>query len=210
MLTALVDGDPMWNWPLTFPGVVNPALGPGKPNLIFVVMEGDLFVEGRPKEDINQVCATIAFSRHIGLLCTKYTQQMANYFASLDPRTVRRWKSKLWLCFSAEDQECFDRRWAGLRPFAEAGWFVFTSLSPFLEPVTLPSDFLALGPRTWVVVNGECEQINPDDCRPMEADWARAIRDQCRAAGIPFFMRAMHSGAYVPPDLHITEFPSLP
>ena len=43
-LTALQDGDPLWNWPLTWPGVVNPALGPGKPNLIFVVLEGDLFV----------------------------------------------------------------------------------------------------------------------------------------------------------------------
>jgi hypothetical protein len=41
----------------------------------------------------------------------------------------------------------------------------------------------------------------------MEADWARAVRDQCRAAGIPFFMRAMHSGEYVPPDLQIREFP---
>jgi protein gp37 len=210
ILTALQDGDRMWNWPLTFPGVVNPALGPGKPNLIFVVLEGDLFVEGRPKEDIDQVCVTIAASRHIGLLCTKYTRQMANYFVSLDPRTVRKWKSKLLLCFSAENQECFAERWPDLRPLAKADWSVFVSISPMLGPVTLPPDFLAFGPRTWVIVNGECEQINPEECRPMEADWARAIRDQCRAAGIPFFMRGMHSGAYVPPDLWIREFPSVP
>lgn len=212
-LTALQDGDPLWNWPLTWPGVVNPALGPGKANLIFVVLEGDLFVAKehvveRPKEDIDQVCAIIAASRHTGILCTKYTRQMAAYFAALDPRTVKRWHSKFWLCFSAENQECFDERWADLRPFAEAGWFVFTSLSPLLDLVTLPLDFLALG--KWVIVNGECEQIKPEECRPMEADWARAIRDQCRAARIPFFMRAMHSGAYVPPDLWIREFPSLP
>ena len=31
ILTALRDGDSVWNWPLKFPGVVNPALGPGKP-----------------------------------------------------------------------------------------------------------------------------------------------------------------------------------
>jgi len=114
------------------------------------------------------------------------------------------------LCFSAENQECFDERWPDLRPFAEAGWFVFVSISPMLGPVTLQPDFVAFGPRTWVIVNGECEQINPEECRPMDADWARAVRDQCRAAGIPFFMRAMHSGAYVPPDLHIRQFPSLP
>jgi protein gp37 len=209
-LTALRDGDPVWNWPLNFPGVVNPALGPGKPNLIFVVLEGDLFVEGRPKADINRVCATVAASRHIGLLCTKYTRQMANHFASLDPRTVKCWLPKLWLGFSAENQECFDCRWTDLRPFAEAGWFVFASLSPLLDPVTLPSDFLALGPRTWVVVNGECEQLRPDECRPMETEWARAIRNQCSAAGISFFMRAMHSGEYVQPDLWIRQFPSVP
>jgi hypothetical protein len=50
-LTALRDGDPMWTLPLTHPGVANPALGPRKPNLIFTVLEGDLFVEGRAKED---------------------------------------------------------------------------------------------------------------------------------------------------------------
>src|SRR5262249_35814014 len=57
--TALRVGDPMWNFPLTFPGVVNPALGPGKPNLIFGAVDGDLFLDGRPPEDINRVCRTL-------------------------------------------------------------------------------------------------------------------------------------------------------
>ena len=216
ILTALRDGDEMWNLPLTHPGVENPALGPGKPNLISVVYQGDLFVEARvkgqlrkrPKKDIDRVCATIAVSKHIGLLLTKYTPQMAAYFDELDPRTVRVWKPKLWLGFSAENQECFDRRWSDIRPFAEAGWFVYVVIAPMLGSVILPPDFLALG--KWVICYGECEQINRDECRPMDADWARAVLKQCRAAGIPFFMRAMHTGAYVPPDLQIREFPSWP
>jgi protein gp37 len=122
------------------------------------------------------------------LLCTKYTRGMAVYLGGLDPRTVRIWRRKLWLGFSAENRACFDRRWPDLCPFAHAGWFVFVSIAPMLGPVTLPPDFLALGKRTWVIVNGECEQIDRDECRPMDADWARAIRDQCRASGIPFFM----------------------
>jgi protein gp37 len=210
ILTALREGDKMWDRPLTYPGVVNPALGPGKPNLISVVYQGDLFVEGRPKKDIDRVCATIAASKYkpIGLLLTKYTPQMASYLAALDPRTVRVWKQKLWPGFSAENQECFDRRWPDIRPFAEAGWFVYVIIAPMLGPVILPPDFLALGKRTWVVCYGECEQITPEECRPMEEDWARAVLKQCRTAGIPFFMRKMHSGEYVPPDLHIREFPS--
>jgi protein gp37 len=206
-LTALRDGDPLLTWPLTWPGVMNPALGPGKPNLIFCVMEGDLFVAGRPKEDIDRVCRTIAQSPHIGLLVTKFTLEMAAFFTALDPRTVRKWKSKLWLCFSAGNQKYFDQRWADMRALAEAGWFVFVCIAPMLGPVTLPDDFLALG--KWVIVNGECEQIKPELCRPMDAYWARALLDQCRAATIPFFMRNMHSGAYVPADLQIREFPSV-
>jgi protein gp37 len=208
ILTAYDYGDPVWNLPRTHPGVVNPALGRGKPNLIFVVLEGDLFVESRPKEDIDQVCRTIAASKHIGLLCTKYTRQMADYLATLDAKTLRLWRQKFWLGFSAEDQEWFNRRWPDIRPFAEAGWRTFASISPMLGPVKLPPDFLAVG--KWAIVNGECEQITPELCRPMEADWARAIRNQCRAAGIRFFMRAMHSGASVPPDLFIREFPAWP
>src|SRR5215472_2269942 len=129
-ITTSPDGDSMWTWPLTFPGVVNPALGAGKPNLIFAVMEADLFVEGRPTKDIDRVCATIAQSDHIGLLGTKYTTQMAAYFTALDPRTVRRWQEKLWLVFSAEDQTWFDRRCEDMRPLAETGWFVGVSISP--------------------------------------------------------------------------------
>ena len=94
---------------------------------------------------------------------------------------------------------------------AEAGWFVYVALSPLLGPVTLPPDFLAQGQRTWVVVYGECNRWEPERCRPMEADWARASYGQCRAAGIPFFLRGMHTPGYIPPDLvNIREFPVWP
>jgi hypothetical protein len=45
----------------------------------------------------------------------------------------------------------------------------------------------------------------------MEADWARAIRDQSGAANIPFFLRGMHTPGYIPPDLvNEREFPAWP
>ena len=208
--TALRPGDPVWNFPLTFPGVENPALGPGKPNLIFAVVDGDLFYDVRPLEDINRVCRTLVASKHIGLLCTKYTRQMVDYFASVHLRSVPLWQSKLLLGFSAENQTWFNRRWAEMRALADAGWFVYVALSPLLEPVALPPDSLALGPRTWVVVYGECNKWDPERARPMEADWARAILKQCRGANIPFFLRGMHTPGYIPPDLvNMHKFPSL-
>jgi protein gp37 len=37
----------------------------------------------------------------------------------------------------------------------------------------------------WVVVGGE----SGPDARPMHPDWVRSIRDQCQAAGVPFFFK---------------------
>jgi protein gp37 len=177
--------------------------------LIFVVVLGDLFYTKRLKEHIeyiNRACATIAASPHIGLLLTKYTPEMAAYFASLDPRTVRRWLPQLWLGFSAENQHWFDRRWADMRPLAESGWFVFSSIAPMIDPVTLPDDFLALA--KWVIVNGEQEKL--ERRRPMKTAWVRAIRDQCAAAHVPLFIKGPNTGGYLAPDLQkIRQFPTV-
>jgi len=206
-LTALPELDELWDWPLYFPGVEKPKLGPAKPSLIWIGDMSDPFHEDRPKEIIDRALGTVVISRHIGLVLTKRTARMAEYFAAQSPHTVRLSQPKLWLGFSAENQECFDRRWTDVRPLAQAGWFVFVSIAPMLGLVTLLPDFLALGPRTWVIVSGE-QKIPRTRCRDMDPDWARAVRDQCRKAGIRFFVKQMAKGAYIPPDLQIREFPS--
>jgi hypothetical protein len=38
-------------------------------------------------------------------------------------------------------------------------------------------------PVDWIVVGGEIGAA----ARPMQPDWARAVRDRCIAAGVPFF-----------------------
>lgn len=37
----------------------------------------------------------------------------------------------------------------------------------------------------WVIVGGE----SGHGARPMHPDWARSLRDQCEAAGVPFFFK---------------------
>jgi hypothetical protein len=37
----------------------------------------------------------------------------------------------------------------------------------------------------WVIVGGE----SGPQARPMHPDWVRALRDQCQAAGVPFFFK---------------------
>ena len=206
-LTVAPPTHPLWKLPLRWPGAKHPKLGDGAPSLIFVGDMSDLFHEGRPDAVIDRVCATIALSDHIGLLLSKRTARMAAYFTKQSPATVRRWQPKLWLGFSAERQKEFDERWADMRRLADAGWFVFVSIAPMIAPVTLPPDFLARGKRTWVIVAGE--QGPHDRCRDMDPKWARAIRDQCASAGIPFFMKQMAKGAPIPPELQIRQFPSV-
>lgn len=63
----------------------------------------------------------------------------------------------------------------------------------------------------WVVVGGE----SGPKARPMHPDWARLLRDQCVAAGVPFFMkqlsgengRAVKDITMFPADLMVREYP---
>ena len=46
-------------------------------------------------------------------------------------------------------------------------------------------DFLDLVGIDWVIVGGE----SGPRARPPQPDWVRDIRDQCLAAGVPFFFK---------------------
>jgi len=56
---------------------------------------------------------------------------------------------------------------------------------------------------SWVIIGGE----SGPGARPMHPDWARDIRDQCRAAGVPLFVKQMGSAYPHRPhkDLHGTD-----
>ncbi|HEY7248689.1 MAG TPA: DUF5131 family protein [Xanthobacteraceae bacterium] len=207
-LTARPPGHRDWLFPLKWKGADNPLLGVGKPSILFVADMCDLFEENRPKSIIDKVVATVAASDHIGLILTKRTQRMSEYFlADRRPIVVKALEScRLWLGFSAEDQRCFDKRWPPMKKLAAEGWFTFVSIAPMLGPVRLPDDFLALGKRTWCLCYGE----QGPNWRPMDPDWTRAVRDQCREAGIPFFMKQMAGKQSIPPDLLVRQFPEWP
>ncbi len=76
------------------------------------------------------------------------------------------------------------------------------------EPHECPPGF---GPRPdWVICGGE----SGPHARPMHPDWARSLAEQCRAAGVAFFMKQMGGtrdkrGALedLPADLRVREFP---
>ena len=55
----------------------------------------------------------------------------------------------------------------------------------------------------WVICGGETGA----NARPMNPDWARALRDQCKECGVPFFFKQMTKKQPIPDDLLIWEFP---
>jgi protein gp37 len=179
------------------------VLGPGKPSVVFVSDMAELFLDGRSTPIIDRVVGTMFVADHIAIFCTKRAEQMAEYFAALSARTLCHRQSKTWLGFSAERQQEFDGRWAAMRKLAARGWTVFVSIAPMLQPVRLPPEFLALA--RWAIVSGE--QGPHRRCRDMHPNWARAVRDQCADAGMPFFLKQMARKDPIPPDLMITEFP---
>ena len=96
----------------------------------------------------------------------------------------------VWLGVSVENQRFADERIPLLLQTPAAVRFI--SAEPLLAPVDA-SIYMASGyddlPHddilNWVIVGGE----SGPNARPMKADWARSIRDQCQAAAIPFFFK---------------------
>jgi len=59
-------------------------------------------------------------------------------------------------------------------------------LERWLEPAGLATDLGLSNPGIdWVIVGGE----SGPNARPMHPDWARSLRDQCQAAGVPFLFK---------------------
>jgi len=81
----------------------------------------------------------------------------------------------------------------------------FTCCEPVASGACYPASSRARAPFTITFVPGKMR------ARPMKIEWARQLRDQCKAASIPFFMKQT-SGRIpgkvpIPPDLMIREFP---
>lgn len=81
----------------------------------------------------------------------------------------------------------------------------FLSMEPLLGPVSLGRyfDHGSLGvwkPGVdWVIVGGE----SGSHARPMHPDWARSLRDQCSAAGVPFLFKQW--GEWAPYDRGVVD-----
>jgi len=96
----------------------------------------------------------------------------------------------VWIGTTVENQEQADRRIPHL--LNVPAHVRFLSCEPLLGPVNLTGFNGPLWGRLpanqfihWVICGGE----SGHGARPMHPEWARSLRDQCQAAGVPFFFK---------------------
>ncbi|MBN7468640.1 phage Gp37/Gp68 family protein [Mycobacteroides abscessus] len=192
---------------------------------IFVCSQADLFHDDVPDEYIARVFAVMALApQHTFQVLTKRHGRMRSLLSSDDFRsqvtqTFVGWAVEdfslktghlesatgdwwplpnVWLGVSAEDQKRADLRIPALLDTPAAVRFV--SAEPLLGPIDLHGDPIAkgsvfwIGHLDWVIVGGE----SGPGARPMHPDWARSMRDQCVAAGVPFLFKQW--GEWSPED----------
>lgn len=111
------------------------------------------------------------------------------------------WPDHVWAGTSVESQKYAPRLDVLARVPATV---LFVSVEPMLGPVNL-TKWLGAGSRCeadrvldWVIAGGE----SGPRARPAHPDWFRQVRDQCQAAGVPFFFKQW--GEWLPDD-HCTD-----
>ncbi|OGT03328.1 MAG: hypothetical protein A2143_08150 [Gallionellales bacterium RBG_16_57_15] len=187
------------------------------PQRIFVCPRADLFHESVPDEFISAVFATIkCCQEHTFQVLTKRPERMLKWVMERDeffrevgyPQGFAGRYPNAWLGVSIENQETADQRIPLLLQTPAAVRWV--SAEPLLGPVDLIEgmEMRAPGARLngwalidWVVCGGE----SGPHARPMHPDQARTLRDQCKAAGVPFFFKQW--GEWIPMMGHAQGIP---
>ncbi len=159
-----------------------------KPRQIFVNSMSDLFDHSVPDSFILQVMSVIKKTpQHIYQVLTKRPERMQDFMSRLwfDSGVPLLWGDEtpyngmdnLWLGVSVENQDFVHRVDYLRRTPAKVR---FLSCEPLLGELKLD-----LKDIHWVIVGGE----SGFNHRPMKAEWAQSIRDQCIEAGVPFFFK---------------------
>lgn len=134
------------------------------------------------------------------------------------------WPENVWIGTSIESQQQAHDRLPHLAQIPARVKFV--SAEPLIGPLTLGLNGIA--PKSWgfgyvpvgelidwVIVGGE----SGAGARPMDEQWARELKKECREAGVAFFMKQFGSASALgwgkrdvledfPEDLRIQEWPT--
>jgi len=196
-----------------------------KPKTVFVCSMSDIFhpdVSEYMRTRVFDVMADERCEQHTFIVLTKRPEQIAewewwvseywpgNTAWNVAREVLNRWPDNIWLGVTAENQRRADERipWLLRTPAAVR----FVSVEPMLGPVNISRWAIPPG-QSWAheVALAWGEEPEPDwiicgaetgpGARSIDFAWARDLRDQCAAAGTPFFWKRAGPGQTTPPDL---------
>ena len=210
-LTQPSKAGPVWTGEVRlWPSALDQPQRWKKPKMIFVNSMSDLFHEDVPDGWPNRIFDGMESApQHTYQVLTKRTHRMADYLS-------KRWTGAylpqfIWLGTSIEDQTRAEQRLPHLLRTPAAVRFL--SMEPLLQGVditafrrTQADGFIRpLDGRfrtvDWVIVGGE----SGPSARPFDLGWARSIRDQCQAAGVPVFIKQLGSHPIITESRSLTR-----
>ena len=191
-----------------------------KPRKVFVNSMSDLFHPDVPDAFIHAVFTTMAKApQHVFQVLTKRPERMRELLRLWVELglTLREGSGavlpNVWLGVSVENQSAADERIPLLLDTPAAVRWI--SAEPLLGPVDLNQllvdqerglhgsalheqhddcYYQSNAQLDWVVVGGE----SGPKARPMHPEWARSLRDQCAAAGVPFLFKQWGEWGTIP------------
>jgi len=164
-----------------------------KPRLIFVCSMGDLFHEDVHNEYLYKIfLAMRAANWHYYLLLTKRPERAKKYLTLMN--RIHGLPSNVGIGVTVESDKHLDRIETLLQIPAAMR---FVSAEPLLGPVDVDKYLQCKSCLdrkvhwcgdpviNWIIAGGE----SGPGARPMHPDWARALRDQCQAAGVAYHFK---------------------
>jgi protein gp37 len=144
-----------------------------KPQIVFVNSMSDIFHKDVPVPFVERIFDVMnRASWHQYQVLTKRSERLLELADNLP------WLPHIWMGVSVENED-YTYRIDHLRQ--TPAQIKFLSLEPLIGPVRS----LNLTGIHWIIVGGE----SGPGARPMHSSWVINIRDQCRAAGVPFFFK---------------------
>ncbi len=167
-----------------------------RPRRIFVCSMSDLFGEWVTDDMLRKVLRAMEEApQHSYQILTKRAERQRDFMQWWVMDRLDQPPPNWWLGVSVEDQRRADERIPMLLDTPAAVRWI--SAEPCLAPIDLErGGFSLLAPVTsptgkrspglnWVVVGGE----SGPGARPFNIEWARSIMEQCKAAGVQYFLK---------------------
>ena len=123
--------------------------------------------------------------RHVWQWLTKRPPRMAKFARWLEDMGVP-WPPNLWAGTSVTDTDTLSR----VRQLLEVPAAVrFLSVEPQIEDIDMSGHLAGIG---WVIQGGG----SGSESSRFDVEWADRMREQCRAAGVPYFLKQLGTVAF--------------